>query len=137
MNKFFVELGGKEFEICYNTKAMVELEKICDNLSNIGEWINNADSDSKKFTKLCNLVTTVINGAIYRHNTEIILGLKEGEKKPFVDDELIACIATPAELLKASETVFDCIGTSIRFRMPDGAPEPDPDLLETESEKKD
>jgi len=136
VKKYTVEIGGNEFEICYNTKAMTELEKICDNLSNVGEWLNDSGTDSEKFKKICNVITILINGAVFRHNAEIAIGLAEGEKKPSIEYEDLMCIITPAEALKVAENVFKCINESISFKAPDGE-ETDPDLLETESEKKD
>lgn len=109
MKKYTVEIGGTEFEICYNTKAMTELEKICDNLSNIGEWLNDSGTDSEKFKKLCNVITILINGAVFRHNAEIVLGLANGEKSRLLNMMTLCALSLLRKHLKQPKTFLSAL----------------------------
>lgn len=130
-----ITLCGKEFELYYSTKAMLDVEKRCGDTNKLNEWLKEDGTTAQILSKLSGILTDLANGAIFKHNSEVTLGLIDEPKKKFVDDELMLSLLTPADLLKAKEAIYSAINSGMSFEVPEGVPEPDPDLADVESEK--
>ena len=131
-----INLRGKEIELYYSTKAMLDLEKRCGDTKSIGDWLSEEGaSTGETLAKFAGILTDLANGAVFKHNAEIALGLIDGEKRKFYDDETFFSLLTPADLLTAKETIFSVINDGMNYETPEGIPEPDPELAEVESEK--
>lgn len=131
-----INLRGKEIELYYSTKAMLDLEKRCGDTASIGDWLSEEEaSTGETIAKFAGILTDLANGAVFKHNAEIALGMADGEKQKFYDETTIASLLTPGDLIKAKETFFGVISDGMSYETPEGIPEPDPDLAEVESEK--
>ena len=130
-----INLRGKEIELYYSTKAMIDIEKRCGETSDLGNWLAEKSTTGGTLAKIAGLLTDLANGAVFKHNAEIALGMIDGEKRKFYDDETFFSLLTPADLLMAKETIFSVINDGMSYETPEGIPEPDPDLAEVESEK--
>ena len=131
-----IKLGNYEIELFYSTKAMLDLEKRCGDTKSIGDWLSEEEaSTGETLAKFAGIITDLANGAVFKHNAEIALGMVDGEKQKFYDETTIASLLTPADLIKAKETIFGAINDGMSYETPEGIPEPDPDLAEVESEK--
>ena len=128
-------LGGKPIKLYYSTKAMLDIEKRCEDTSKLGEWLQQEGTTGETITKIAGILTDLANGAVYKHNAEVALGLSNEEKKDFYDVETFSMLLTPADFLEAKEAIFSAINKGMKYEIPEGAPEPDPDLAEVESEK--
>lgn len=132
MNK--IKISGKEFELYYSTKTMLDVEKRCGDLVNLGEWLRDGTS-GEIMKKTSGLVTDLINGAVFKHNADIALGLIEGEKRNFVTDDIIEAALRPADIGVYQEMIFSTMNEGVAFEKPEGIPDADPDLMDVESEK--
>ena len=131
-----INLGNKKIELYYSTKAMLDLEKRCGDTKSIGDWLSDEEaSTGETLAKFAGILTDLANGAVFKHNAEIALGMVDGEKQKFYDETTIASLLTPADLITAKETIFGVINDGMSYETPEGIPEPDPDLAEVESEK--
>lgn len=131
-----INLGNKKIELYYSTKAMLDLEKRCGDTKSIGDWLSDKGaSTGETLAKFAGILTDLANGAVFKHNAEIALGMVDGEKQKFYDETTIASLLTPADLITAKETIFGVINDGMSYETPEGIPEPDPDLAEVESEK--
>lgn len=131
-----INLRDKEIELYYSTKTMLDLEKRCGDTKSIGDWLSEEGaSTGETLAKFAGIITDLANGAVFKHNAEIALGMVDGEKQEFYCEEIIVSLLTPADLIKAKETIFGAINDGMSYETPEGIPEPDPDLAEVESEK--
>lgn len=130
-----IKLGSKDIELYYSTKAMLDIEKRCGDTKNIGEWLAVEGSTGETLAKFAGILTDLANGAVFKHNAEVSLGMIDGEKQKFYDETTISALLTPADLITAKETIFGVINDGMSYETPEGIPEPDPDLAEVESEK--
>lgn len=125
-----ITVGGKEYALYYNVKAQQAISKRCGgDLRKIGEWIK-ADDTATVLERTMAVITDLINGAVYKHNCEIVLGLAQGDKRDFIPDDLMLCIANPNEIGEYSQKMWEAMGAGMEFEVPDGvqAEERDPDL---------
>ena len=138
-----VTLAGKEFPLYFSTKTMIDMEKrIGAPISKISDWYGYDDTDaaeevntSEILIKTTGLLCDLINGGIYKHNCEIVLGLADGEKKPFVTEEAISGAISCADILGYQSKIFAAINEGMHYEKPEGMPESDPDLADVDSEK--
>lgn len=130
-----IMLSGKEIELYCSTKAMLDIEKRCGEISDLNKWLEADATTGAKLARVAEILTDLANGAIYKHNADISLGLIDGEKKRFLTDDTLISIITPADLIKAKDALYSAINKGMKYEVPEGLPEPDPDLAEVESEK--
>lgn len=130
-----IELNGRKIELYYSTKAMLDVEKRCGDTNKLNEWLKEDGTTAQILSRLSGILTDLANGAVFKHNSEVALGLTDEPKKKFVDDELMLSLLTPADLIKAKEAIYAAINDGMSFEVPEGIPEPDPDLADVESEK--
>lgn len=130
-----ITISGKEFELYYSTKAMLDVEKRCGDTSKLKEWLGGASTAGESFKRISGVLTDLINGAVYKHNADISLGLCSGEKQTFFTDEQIIVLLSPAELIKYKDAIYGAINAGLDYEIPEGITEPDPDLADVESEK--
>lgn len=141
-----INLLGKDIELYYNTKAMLDISKRCGSLENLFEWLNIRNSNgnnennlnhSELISKYAGLLCDLANGGVYKHNCEIAFGLKDGEMQKFYTDDIFLCLISPNQILRYQEAFFRALNEGSEFSMPESMQneEPDPDLAEVESEK--
>lgn len=131
-----INLNGKNIELYYNTKAMLDIDKRCGNLENLGEWLADG-SRAKIIEKYACIICDLANGGVYKHNCEVELGLKDGEKQKFYTDDFFLCLISPNKIMTYNKDVFDAINEGLEFEIPENiqSGETDLDLAEVESEK--
>lgn len=133
MNK--VNLGGIEVELYFNVKAMMSIAERCGgDISDIGEWMSGG-STVDTLEKVSQLVTDLANGAVFKHNSEIALGISDGEKKPFLCAEDVMALVDIASISELKSTIFDTIAGGSKFEVPESIKlqEKDEDLEEIEA----
>lgn len=130
-----IELNGRKIELYYSTKAMLDIEKRCGNIAELNDWMKGDGTVSQILIRLSGVLTDLANGAIFKHNSEVALGLIDEPKKKFVDDDLMLSLLTPTDLITAKNAIYAAINDGMSFEVPEGIPEPDPDLADVESEK--
>lgn len=130
-------IAGKEFELYYNVKAMREIEQTCGDISKMYEWMLEG-STIEQLYRTVKIFQILVNGGTYKHNCEIALGMKDGEKRPFFTDDEFACLFSTSDIPKITEKLIEAMGGEIPIETPDAvqAEQEDPDLAEVESYRK-
>lgn len=129
-----VTINGVEMELYYNIKAQRAITKRCGDLRKLGDWLK-CDDVTLQLERITGILTDLINGAVYKHNCEIALGMKQGEKRNFIEDDVLLCLINPHELGEYSEALWAAMGEGADFD--DGGTstdEQDPDLAAVPSE---
>lgn len=129
-----VTINGVDFELYYNLKAQRAISDRSGDLRNLTEWLNH-ENVAIQLERVTNVLTDLINGAVYKHNCEIALGMKQGEKRNFIEDDVLLCLINPHELGEYSEALWAAMGEGADFD--DGGTstdEQDPDLAAVPSE---
>lgn len=142
-----ITILGQKYELFYNTKAMLDIETLCGNISKFGEWLYREDENkdlngnlvvtSALVERTAEVLAILINGGIFKKNAEIALGAKDGEKQNFVNSDILLAVMSPNEIISAQALIVTAMTGGQNFKLPEGVPEPDPDLADVESEKKD
>lgn len=136
-----MKLGNMEIKLFYSNWAVRELTDLCGGLQNIGRLFNNENGESLDTTtvylNVIKLVRILANANIIKENSEIALGMRDGEKKELIDEETMSNIL---DMSKASDYLLeclDCMGIASKFEVPDGVKleRADIDLEEIEAEK--
>ncbi|MBP0962092.1 MAG: hypothetical protein J5864_08105 [Oscillospiraceae bacterium] len=136
-----MKLGITEVKLFYSNWAVRELTELCGGLQNIGRLFNNENGESLDTTtvymNVIKLVRILANANIIKENSEIALGMREGEKKELIDEETMSNIL---DMSKASDYLLECLdvmGLASKFEVPDGVKleSADIDLEEIEAEK--
>ena len=136
-----MKLGNTEVKLFYSNWAVRELTELCGGLQNIGRLFNNENGESLDTTtvymNVIKLVRILANANIIKENSEIALGMREGEKKELIDEETMSNIL---DMSKASDYLLECLdvmGLASKFEVPDGVKleSADIDLEEIEAEK--
>lgn len=141
-----INIAGKEYELFYNTKALIEIEKLCGSVSKLGEWLyreeENKDDNgnliitSSLVERIAEVLAILVNGGIFKTNCEISMGLQDGTKQNFINSDVLMAVMSPNEIIANQTLIITVISGGQKFELPEGVPEPDPDLLDVESEKK-
>lgn len=127
-----IKICGKDFEICCNTKALIELENKCEDISQLGEWLK-TEKISVAASKYSEIIAILLNGAVYKRNSEISLGLADGEKSNFFTAENVLSLLNFSEIVSYKEAIFAELNRALSV---DGvSAEIDPDLADCPSEK--
>ena len=141
MKPVTITISEKEFELYCSTKAIMDIEKRTGtSFSKISEWLGSDTEETDPdvvgiLRKVSGIITDLINGGIFKHNCEIVLGLKDGDKKAFMDDGILEGILSIAELTNYRSKIYEAFNMGMDFDKPEGMPEADPDLADVESEK--
>ena len=132
-----VNLGGREWPLYYNTKAMRDIEKRCGALTALADWMNEGGV-ADRIERVGMIIADLINGGIYKANAEIALGLADGEKQSFVDPAAIAALIDPHALADCTGKIYAAFGADIPPEIPEGIvlTEEDPDLAEVEAARR-
>ncbi len=132
MNK--VTINGVDFELYYNLKAQRAISDRSGDLRNLTEWLNH-ENVAIKLERVASILTDLTNGAVYKHNCEIALGMKQGEKRNFIEDDVLLCLINPYELGEYTAALWDTMGAGAEFEETEtSADEQDPDLASVPSE---
>lgn len=134
-----INISGVEFEAYYNVKAQMDIAKRCGGLKNLSKWIGENDEPAEIAAKVLGVITSLINGAVYKHNCEIAFGMKQGDKKEFIDDDVLLCIADISKLEEYMNDMYRVMNGGAEFVVPDDVQteerDPDLDFVPSESEK--
>ena len=130
-------IAGKEFELYYNVKAMREIEQVCGDISNMYEWMTEG-STIDQLDRTVKIFQILVNGGTYKHNCEIALGMKDGEKRPFFTGDEFTCLFSVDDLPEITQKLVEAMGGEIQIDTPEvvQAEQEDPDLAEVESYRK-
>ncbi|MBP0973655.1 MAG: hypothetical protein J5851_07110 [Oscillospiraceae bacterium] len=122
-------IGNKEYELCYNVKAMRDIEALCGSIDSMYAWMSEG-SMVDNLEKTVQVVQILVNGGIYKHNCEIALGMKNGEKREFFEGDVLACLYSASDLHILTDAMISAIGADVPVEVPDAvaAEEEDPDL---------
>ena len=130
---YTVSINNKEFPVFFNLKAMKDVEDICGGLENLGDYLKDKSS-YEAIEVYAKLLTSLINGAIYKHNAEITLGIEQGEKKNFVSVGDIGSLIQISDFSRYQDEIYTCINGDMKVEV-ETTEEIDPDLAYVESEK--
>lgn len=129
-----LHISGAEFPLYYNLKAQRDITKRCGDLRKLQEWLKCEDV-TLMLERIAGILTDLVNGAVYKHNCEIALGIIQGEKRAFLDEDALLCLINPNRLGEYTEALWRAMGDGADFGEPDGAhQEADPDLADVPSE---
>lgn len=132
-----ININGLEKELYYNLKAQRAITQRCGDLRKLKEWLQ-CDDVTLMLERICGVMADLINGAVYKNNCEIALGLKNGEKSTFIEDETLLCLVNPNRITEYSSSIWAAMGDGVDIPDDEEAPDTnsDPDLEEVESERK-
>lgn len=135
MNK--ITLNGKDVELYYNVKATIAITERCGgdigNLSNILE----SGTVGTTLELICGILDDLANGAVAKHNCDVVMGLASGEKKDFFPNGFFLANASAKDLNDFTGAVLDTMGLGSEYTIPENVKveEKDIDLIEIEAEK--
>ncbi len=134
-----IEIDGVQIPLCYNVKAMMDIEEECGgDLQKLTEWAGGENvSTGEKMSRTSTLITHLANGAVLKHNQEIALGLKDGEKKKFYEKDFFIAMINPNRLTEYMGAVYQELSDGTTVSVPDGVrvQAEDEELAEIEAEK--
>lgn len=135
--KITIELFGNSYELYYSTKTMLDVEKRCESIEKLGDWLQEGKNEERQ-RKLMLVLIDMINGGIYKHNCEVALGLSTEEKKNFMSDDMadmLMGILSVKQINSYQSLILKAMNDGEEVQIPAGVPEPDPDLADVQSEK--
>lgn len=119
-----MKLGNSEIKLFYSNWAVRELTELCGGLQNIGKLFNDEEGNLLEavtmYQNVIKLVCILANANIIKENSEIALGMRQGDKKEMFDEETLSNIL---DMSKASDYLLECLdvmGLASKFEMPDG-----------------
>lgn len=133
-----MKLGKLELELYYNNQAVRELESLCGgDMKNLDKLMSSEKAVSEQVSSLSQIIAILANGAVMKHNTEIALGLADGEKKERIKAEDLEMLIDIADMQNTMKEVFSAMGAASKFEVPNNVKlaETDVDLEEIEKEK--
>lgn len=133
-----MKLGKLELELYYNNQAVRELENLCGgDMKNLDKLMSSEKAVSEQVSSLSQIIAILANGAVMKHNTEIALGLADGEKKERIKAENLEMLIDIADMQNTMKEVFSAMGAASKFEVPNNVKlaETDVDLEEIEKEK--
>lgn len=136
-NTVKLELNGKEHELFFSCAAMNRIADRCDgDLNNISKKLDDM-KEAQAMAFMCGILADLANGAVIKHNCDVILGLESGEKKPEYPEDYFAAVVSVADSEKITSAIFEAMGLGSEFNIPDNVKveEKDIDLAEIEAEK--
>lgn len=133
-----MKLGKLELELYYNNQSVRELENLCGgDMKNLDKLMSSEKAVSEQVSSLSQIIAILANGAVMKHNTEIALGLADGEKKERIKAEDLEMLIDIADMQNTMKEVFAAMGAASKFEVPNNVKlaETDVDLEEIEKEK--
>lgn len=135
-----VRIEDAEIEICLSTKAMLDISELMDKpFSELQEWLipEEGISPDIQLSRICDVIGTMANAAIFRHNSQVKMGLISGDIKAFYNIEDFRNVLDPFQMEYYFKTILSCIRKDNAVVVPDGytAAEEDEVLKEIEEEK--
>lgn len=145
-----IEVDGKKYELFFSTRTLIKIsERVGGDLNNLGNWIGGSDTNTENgkgnggstaemLKRFSFILADLANGAVIKHNTDIALGLEQGEKKPLYPDDYFIDILNVSDILTYRGEIFEALNLGTDYEIPEGVEltEKDPDLAELEREKK-
>lgn len=137
-----IEVDGKKYELFFSTRTLIKIsERVGGDLNNLGNWIGGEESGgntAEMLTRFSFILADLANGAVIKHNADIVLGLEQGEKKPLYPDDYFIDILNVSDILTYRDEIFEALNLGTDYEIPEGVEltEKDPDLAELEREKK-
>lgn len=135
-----ITIGTAEIDIFLSTKAMLEISELMDGkpFVEITEWLTSKDIPvEKQFERMCLVVGTLANGAIFKHNADIRLGLKTGDIKEPYNIKDFCDVLDPFDTDSYFSAIVRCINNDNSISIPANikTTEEDEVLKELEEEK--
>lgn len=134
-----IRIDDAEIEIYLSTKAMLDISELMDKpFSEISEWLTAEDLQVEvKMARISDVIGTLANAAIFKHNSQIRMHLKSGELKEFFNVSDFREILNLADMEHYFEAITSCIREDNAVIVPDEIKiaEEDEVLKELEEEK--
>lgn len=127
-----LHISGKTFPLYYNIKAQRDIARRCGDLRKLQEWLKCEDV-TLTLERIAGILTDLVNGAVYKHNCEIALGITQGDKQTFLDEDTLLCLINPNMLGEYTNALWEAMGEGTEFEDAASA-EADPDLADVVSE---
>lgn len=142
-----IEIDEKKIELFFFTRTLIKIsDRIGGDISELGKWLGGDPDNSgdkggnivETLSKFSLIIADLANGAITKHNTDIALGLEQGEKKQFYPDDYFIDVLNVSDILTYKKEIFEALNMGADYEIPEGVEvqEKDPDLAEIEREKK-
>ena len=136
-----MKIGNKEIKLYYSNLAERDLVELCGGIKSIKSLFYKEDGTAldpyEQHSNVIKLVRILANGEVVKHNSEIALGLSDGEKKEKLTDEMLEAVLDVAKMDDYLMECFRIMGLASAFEVPENVKleESDADLAEIEAEK--
>lgn len=136
-----MKLGNKEIKLFYSNLAVRELDEMCGGIKNISTFISGNPEEpvsmTEQISNVAKIVRILANAEVTRHNTEIDLGIADGERLEKYNDEMFETLLDASKAAEYLYEVLEVMGLASKFEIPNGVKlnEADADLEEIEAEK--
>ena len=144
-----IDVNGEKVELIYNITAMntigrksgksdvlVWLAESCGVDKNKKVNIENADINAF-IERICVIISAMANASIHKHNLEIAMNMKQGEKKQPYPDGFFETFLDIAKIEEYQNKAISAIYKGMNVEIPDELKaDIDEDLIEIEAEKK-
>lgn len=132
-----IEIDGKEYELYFSTWALLRISDRCGgDIEKLGDWLGKGKT-GEMLSKYNAVITDLANGAVTKHNTDIVFGFEQGEKKELFPDDYFINVMQVSDIMKYREEIFRTLNMGTDYEIPEGVEvqEKDPELAELEREK--
>lgn len=134
-----IEIDGRKIELFFSTWAMLKVEELAGgDLSKLGEYLDNENlGTAKVMERMSRILAVLANAAIIKRNTDIALGLEEGEKCLQYPEDYFVLTANAGDITRYQKEIYTTLNMGMGYVVPDGVEvaERDLDLEELEREK--
>lgn len=123
MEKYAVNINGKEYPIFCSTEAYSEIGALCDGkIEKITAILRSEEKPVEERIRFFgSIIETLINAEIKRKNFAVEMGLEDGEKRKTLPPESILSIAHPREIISVENkyAVLNAIAGSTVYEVPE------------------
>lgn len=134
-----ITVDGRQINIIYNVNAAEELYKTSHNpnvLVWLAEYVNKDNQNLAELSsRVCKAVEVMANASVRKHNIEVSLGFRDGEKKPFYTEDYFKSVLDIFDAVNLFKDVVETIAKGINFEIPKEL-KIDDDYLEISASKK-
>ena len=136
-----MKIGNKEVKLYYSNLAAKELDELCGGIQNIGSLFKREEGQPvdlmKDYKNMISIIRILANANIAKENSEIALGMRDGEKQQKFTDEMLESLLDLSHISEYLEEALRCMGLASAFEVPDDLKleEPDEDLEEINAER--
>lgn len=145
----YIEVNGEKVELIYNIVAMNTIGRKSGK-SDVLVWLAEscgADKDKKVnvenadinafIERICVIISAMANASIYKHNLEIAMNMKQGEKKQPYPDGYFETFLDISRIEEYQKKAISAIYKGMNVEIPNELKaDIDEDLIEIEAEKK-